>query len=59
MIGQVCLRLVLPVLFKVTVTFICLVSLLIADIANFFEALVLAFLVLGFIPWGSLLSHAR
>jgi len=47
---------VLLVLFGTTATFIRLVSLLIADIASSFEALVLSFLVLVFVPRGSLLS---
>ena len=56
MIGQVCLWMVLLVLFGTTATFIRLVSLFIADVASFLEALVLTFLVLAFISQGSLLS---
>ena len=45
----------LLVLFGMTATFIRLMSLFIADVASFLETLVLAFLVLAFIPLGSLL----
>ena len=46
---------VLLVLFETTTTFIRFVSLFIADVASSFEALVLPFLALAFIPQGSFL----
>ena len=45
---------VLLVLFGTTVTFIHLVSLFVADIVSFLEALVLTFLVLVSVPLSSL-----
>jgi len=56
MVGQVYLWVMLLVLFEMIAAFIRLVSLLIADITGSFEALVLAFLVLTFVPKGSFLS---
>ena len=55
MIGQICLWMVLFILFGTTATFICLVSLFVADVVSFLEAHVLAFLDLVFVPLGSLL----
>ena len=55
MVGQVCLRITLLVLFGMTVIFIRLVSLFVAYIASSFEALILAFLVLTFVPLSGLL----
>ena len=55
MVGQVCLWIVLLILFEKAVTFIHLMSLFVADVASFLEAHVLAFLDLTFVPLGSLL----
>ena len=55
MIGQVCLWMILLILFGTTAIFIRLVSLSVADVGSSFEALVLTFLVLTFVPVGSLL----
>ena len=44
------------VLFGTTATFLRFVSLFIADIAIFFEALIFVFLGLAFVPWDNLLS---
>ena len=55
MIGQVCLWMVLLVLFETAATFICLMLFFVADVAGSLEAHVLAFLDLAFVPLGSLL----
>ena len=55
MVGQVCLWMVLLVLFETTATFIRLMPFFVADIAGSFEAHVLTFLDLAFVPLGSLL----
>ena len=55
MVGQVCLWMVLLVLFEKVVIFIRLISLFVVDVASSLEAYVLAFLDLAFISLGSLL----
>ena len=55
MVDQVCLWMVLLVLFGTTVAFIRLMSLIVADVASSLEALVLTFLVFASVPLGSLL----
>ena len=56
MLGQVCLWMVLLVLFETAATFIRLMPLFVADVASSLEVHVLAFLDLAFAPLGSLLS---
>ena len=56
MVGQVCLWMVILILFRTSATFIRLMSLFVADEASSLEALVLAFLVFAFISLDSLLS---
>ena len=51
MVSQVCLWTVLLVLFGTTATFIRLMPLFFADVASSLEALILAFLVIVFVPW--------
>ena len=50
MVGQVCLWMVLLVLFETVAIFIRLIPLFVADVASFLEAHVLTFLDLAFIP---------
>ena len=54
-VDQVCLWMVLLVLFETAATFIRLMSLFVADVVSSLEAHVLAFLDLGFVPLDSLL----
>jgi len=55
MVGQVCLWMVLLVLFETVATFIRLMPFFVADVTGSLEAHVLAFLDLTFVPLGSLL----
>ena len=55
MVSQVCLWMVILILFGMTAIFIRLMSLFVADVASSFEAQVLAFLDLAFVPLDSLL----
>ena len=55
MVGQVCLWMALLVLFETAATFIRLMPFFVVDVAGSFEAHVLTFLDLTFIPLGSLL----
>ena len=55
MVGQVCLWMVLHILFETAATFIRLMPLFVADVASSLETHVLSFLDLAFVPLGSLL----
>ena len=55
MVGQICLYMVLLILFETAATFIRLMFLFIADVVSSLEVHVLAFLDLVFVPLGSLL----
>ena len=54
MVGQVCLWMVLLVLFETAATIIRLMPFFVADVAGSLEAHVLAFLDLAFVPLGNL-----
>ena len=55
MVGQVCLWMVLLVLFETAAIFIRLITFFVADVADSLEAYVLTFLDLAFVPLCSLL----